>query len=287
MSIFKKKAKVEGIPGYAAIVAKTYRVMVRTMVVESNLTVNSISTMSVTLRPLKPGQTPKDLAGGATNIAMVVGDASNIIPDGPDAQLVHFNAPNWISVIVAQEGAVYFDLIPVPVFLDPNTGKILRVDVEKFVAEQEPNRRRASIIWGETDGPFAEVHQLLQMPKMVKEVANEVVAMPKLWASAVRDMFKDTPVEPIPEAMRPDMSNHPPIEGVDYGQWVHILAAISANRDRGISADDIAEASGVPRGMWKSVNDGWMKRVQSDWKLGAQYGADIQRIQQELKKNRP
>ncbi len=286
MSLFKKKSTVAGAPGYAAIACKSYRVMVRPFSVESNLTVNSISTISITLRPLKPGQTPKDLTGGSIELAMVVGNPTNIIGDAPDSQLLHFNAPNWLSVICAQEGAVYFDLIPVPVFMDPSTGKILRIDVEQFISEQEPNRRRASEIWGETEGVFAGIHQLLQFPGNIKETGKELASLPKTWISAVKGMFNDEPAEPIPDHLKPDMSAYPPIAGIDYDTWMSILAEMTFSSDRRTTNAELAADRGFAPDAWNTANTEWMKRVQSDWKLGAQYGSDVQRIQIEAKKRK-
>lgn len=286
MNLFKKKPPIAGEPGYAAIVCKSYHVMVQTMSVENNITVNSISTTSLTLRPLRPDQTPKDLTGGSVSLAMSVGGASNVIGDAPDAQLLQFNGPNWLSVICAQEGMVYFDLIPVPIFIDPATGKILRVDVEKFVIEQEHNRQRASEIWGETEGVFAGFHQLKRLPGDVIEVTKEVASLPKTWINAVRGMFNDEPAEPIPDHLKPDMSAYPPIAGIDYDTWMSILAEMTFSSDRGTTYAELAADRGFTPDAWNTANTDWMKRVQSDWKLGAQYGSDVQRIQIEAKKRK-
>jgi len=283
MSLFKRK-EVTGTPGYAAIVCKSYKFMVAKSVTENNLTVNSISTIGVTLRPLQPGQTPKDLAGTAAPMAMTVGSAENIIGDAPDAQLIHFNAPNWLSVVCAQEGMVYFDLIPVPVFYDTG-GKIAGVDVEKFVREQEPNRQRASEIWGYTSGVFAEVHQLVQLPKDILAVGKEVASMPKSWLSSIKGMFKADPPEPIPEAMRVDFAQHPPIAGVSYQDWIGVMEDVRLSRD-GLTYADAMAKRGIDPAAWDNANQQWIRRTQTDVKLGTQFGYDQQRIQYELEQQK-
>src|SRR5690606_22081206 len=145
--------------------------MVVTNSVDNNFTVNSISTISATLRVLKPGETAKSISTSAHG-TISMGDGPGYVPyDKDNCELVHFNAPNWLSVVIATEGFVYFHFIEVPVFVSPSTGKILSVDVDTLIREQEPNRQKASEIWGYSDGPFAAIHQLIAAPRIIKETA--------------------------------------------------------------------------------------------------------------------
>lgn len=271
MNWFGKKEKEQGVPARAAVVPKHYNAMVVTNSVENNITVNSISTLSVTLRVLKPGETAKSLSKSVHG-TISMGDGPGSVPyDKENCELVHFNAPNWMSVVLATEGFVYFNFIEVPVMVSPTTGKILSVDVDTLVREQEPNRQKASEIWGYSDGPFAAFHQLVAAPKIIKETAKELLGVPKDIIKGFKGLFKDEPVEPPLEAHMPEMSHYPPIRGISLDDWAAIQTEMGLKGVPPDQRDAYVVAKGFEPGAWEEANPEWNKRMMADWKLAGLY----------------
>lgn len=257
----------------AAVVPKSYHFTMGTMVTENTFTVNSYSTQFVTLQPLKPGETAKSiskLAPGTVNFGG--GEYTKEEEAARNLQRLQFDAPNWIGVIVCCDGMVYYDHVELPVWGDPATGKIHSVDVEALLVEQEPNRQKASEIWGETDGPFSLYFQIKNAPKVIMETGKMMAALPKTWLGAIKDMKDDMagngkPSDPVPEHMRPDLSQYPPIEGMDYKSWTVASADPSRLQEMGITSE-----------AWGAACKGWNARMMKDWKLGALHGSDLDRI---------
>lgn len=257
----------------AAVVPKTYKVHVGTMVTENNFTVNSYSTHFVTLQPLKPGETAEDvskLAPGTSNFGGSVFTKEE--ERERNLQRIQFDAPNWVGVIVCADGAVYFDNVEVPVWADRSTGKILSVDVDQMLQEMEPNRQRASEIWGETDGPFALYFQLKNLPGALADTGKMLGSLPGTWLGAVKEMAADMkgegkPPPPIPPHMLPNLTQYPPVEGMDWDTWVMLSA----------KPEKIMEL-GIPQETWLIACREWNDRVMKDWKLGALYGNEVERI---------
>ena len=257
----------------AAVVPKSYHFEFGTMVTENNFTVNSYSTNFVTLQVLKPGQTAADispLAPGSVNFGGEV--FSKEESAARNLQRVQFNAPNWIGVIVCSDGAVYYDHVELPVWVEPQSGKILRVDVEQMLQEQEPRRQEASEIWGETDGPFALYFQIRSAPKAILDTGKMLGKLPGIWSGAVKEMVADmkgegAAPEPIPDHLRPDLTQYPPVAGMDFETW----ALLSAKPDQ-------IAARGFTQESWVAANKEWNSRMMKDWKLGALYGNTVERI---------
>lgn len=254
----------------AAVVPKHYRVDVQGPSVENNLTVNSISTQFVTVQPLAPGES-------AQSVMQAMG--SDLISEEEQKrrhwQRISFNAPNWVEPLVRTVGGLEFPPIDLPVWIDPATMKIDRVDVEQFLTEVEPMRERAQKIWGQELGAFADVHQILAAPKVIAQGAKEVVKLPKHFLGAIKDLVADIKSENVappekPPAERPDLSQHPPVNGVDYDTWVLISVKPQLLAERGI---DPAE--------WNIAHRTWLARIAGNATLGAAYVYDVDRLRRE------
>lgn len=257
----------------ALVVPKTYRFQVSYNVTENNLTVNSYSTHIVTLMRLEEGKTAQDIASSSTGTVNFGGTfCSNEEGGGQNLQRIQFDAPNWIGVIVCSDGMVYFENVDLPVWADIRTGEILCVDVDALLLEMEPHKQRASEIWGETEGPFATYFQLRNAPREILKTGKELASLPGTWIGAIKDMVDDMkgegkPPEPIPDHMKPDLSKYAPAHGLDYETWVLLSARPEKIQEMGVS-----------QYQWAQGNEEWMARTMKDWRLGAQYGNDIERI---------
>jgi hypothetical protein len=256
----------------AAVVPKSYMFQMGTMVTENNFTVNSYSTHFVTLQLLKPGETAESVAKMAPGTVNFGGSVFTKEEERErNLQRIQFDAPNWVGVIVCSDGAVYYDHVEVPVWADP-TGKILGVDVDQMLQEMEPKRKRASEIWGETDGPFSLYFQIKNLPGALVDTGKMLGSLPGTWLGAVKEMVADMKgegkaPEPLPAHMLPDLSKYPPVEGMDWDTWVMFSA----------KPQKIQEL-GIPQETWLLACRGWNERVQKDWKLGALYGNEVERV---------
>lgn len=257
----------------AAVTPKSYKFEVTYMSTYNNITVNSYSTHVVTLQLLKPGETAKSVSKhipGTVNFGG--GMFTKEEEKERNLQRLQFDAPNWVGVIVCSDGAVYYDHVELPVWADPATGKIFSIDVAQMLEEMEPKRQRASEIWGEVEGPFALYFQIKNLPKDIAETGKMVASLPKTWFGAIKDLKDDMtgqgkPSDPVPRAMWPDLSQYPPVEGMDYKTWTLLSA----------HPDEIAD-EGFSQEQWVAACKGWNQRMMKDWKLGALHGSDIDRL---------
>jgi hypothetical protein len=269
----KETAPVHEVRMRAAVVPKAYKFQLAFGVTANNFTVNSISTHIVTLQPLKDGETAESVskfAAGTMNFGGSMFTEEEVREK--NLQRLQFDAPNWVGILVCSDESVYSRHIDIPVWGDPETGKIYRVDLEAMLAELEPKRQRASEIWGLVDGPFSDYFAIRDLPKTLIKTGKDLASLPRFWAGAVKDMVDDMngkgkPPEPIPPHAMPDLSQYPPIEGIDYETWA-LFSAVPAK---------IME-SGVALETWLAADKGWQARVMKDWKLGALYGNDVERI---------
>jgi hypothetical protein len=263
-----KEAPKNAVKMRAAVVPKSYKFTMGTMVTENNFTVNSYSTHFVALQPLKPGETAESIAKFAPG---TINFGGSMISDEDAArdnvQRIQFDAPNWVGVIVCSDGAVYYDHVEMPVWADPTTQKIYSVDVEEMLREFEPKRQRASEIWGETDGPFALYFQIKSLPKDLVETGKMFASLPKTWLGAIKDLREDKAADPVPVHMWPDLTKYPPIDGMDYKAWTLVSANPALLAELGFSSET-----------WQSASKGWNARMMKDWKIGALHGSDIDRI---------
>lgn len=235
---------------------------------ENNFTVNSVSTHIVDLQPLKPGQTAADVSpfapgafsGGGPLMTQEEAQLRNM-------QRLKFDAPNWVGVLVASDSTAYRHHIDIPVWAD-QSDNIKSVDIESLMVELEPRRQRASEIWGKEDGVFSDVHAIIGAPKQIAKAAKSLFALPGDILNSIKDIAsgKEPPAaEPVPKHYRPDLSQYPPVDGVDYQTIVMVHA----------KPDLIPESE---KARLHAAGKVWSERIQSDWKLSSLVSCDVDRI---------
>jgi len=240
---------------------------------ENNFTVNSISTHVVDLQPLQPGQSAADVAPfapGTVNQGGAMISKEDAAKRG--IQRAQFDAPNWVNMLVASQMTVYERNIDIPVWVDAS-GKIQSVDVETMLAELEPLRQRASEVWGQEEGVFSDLHQIAQAPKKLFGMLKTVAAVPGELVSMVKDIKAEQenqakPADPVPAHFQPDLSQHPPIDGMDYPTFITLLAKPETATELGFEDE--------PRRL--AAFKAWGVRVNADWKLSSLYSSDLDRM---------
>ncbi len=240
---------------------------------ENNFTVNSISTHIIDAQPLKPGQAAADVApfvpgaisGGGPLMTQEEAKVRNI-------QRLQFDAPNWVGVLVSSHSTAYRLHMDIPVWADQN-GILKSVDLEAMLAELEPRRQRASEIWGQEDGVFSDIHAILGAPKEIAKAAKSLFALPGDIFKSIKEIkdsgFKDDakPADPVPQAHRPNMSQYPPIDGMDYKTMVMLSVK-----------PELLDGSGFTKESCLAAGKQWNTRIHSDWKLSTLYSTDVDRL---------
>jgi hypothetical protein len=241
------------VPGRAVAIPHYPRVETLSSSVENNFSANSVSTLSVTLRLLQPGDTAEAIGSQYERLPPKMMHRTTNTPDR--CQRLHCNCPNWVHLLVRQEGYVHKEHTEVPVWVNPATGKMDRIDKDKLIEELEPERERALLIWkvAGMSGPYIE-------GGAVPEEAEGVPQAASMGTPTGEDAFK------------PDMSQYPPIEGVDLNLWAHVAANLVKQRIAPNAHDQFAQSQGAPAGRWAEIDRAWNQRMMSDWKLGAAYG---------------
>lgn len=249
------------VPGRAVAIPHYPSVESRSNVVENSSSADSISTLSVTLRLLQSGETAQAVGSQYERLPPTGVHRTTRLP--ASCQRLHCNCPNWVHLMVRQEGYVHKEHTEVPVWVNPTTGKIDRIDKEKLIEELEPERERAHRIF-EVAGIFGK-YELTESPRTGQEVAT--------MGDIDEDSFED--------AIAPDLAKYPPIHGVDFYKWVEVSVALVKDRAAPEDYDEHAEAEGVPAGRWMEIDNAWKQRMMSDWKLGTLYGSEYEALMRE------
>lgn len=271
------------VPGRAVAIPHYPRVEMRSSVVENNFSADSISTLSVTLRLLQSGETAESVGSQYERLAPTGIHHTTNTPDG--CQRLHCNVPNWVHLMVRQEGWVHKLHTEVPVWVNPADGKMTRIDKEKLIEELEPDRERGRHIFqvagmmGKMDDspvPQAASTPVPDVSEMLSEMftggpqANREVA-------TMGDIDEDDPED----AFAPDLSKYPPIHGVDFYKWVEVTVELVRERVPPAEHDEFAQSEGVPAGRWLEIDKNWKQRMSSDWKLGTLYGSEYEALMRE------
>lgn len=264
---------VQTAKGRAAVVPRSYKFQIARNVTSNNFTVNSYSTIITTVRVLKDGETAANTAEwlpGTINFGAEKYSVEEIEAQG--LQRVQFDAPNWVGVIVSTDSGAYIDHVELPVWIDTATGRIESVDVPALIEQLEPKREKLSAYWGETEGPFAEIHQLITAPREIIKAGKFFASLPGEWIGAVKDLVKDLktdhdPYEPLPPEQVPDMTQYPPVDGVTFHAW----AAICQNLKN-------LEKVGIDYETYKNAGQVWTERVRADEKLALYFQNEIHRL---------
>jgi len=260
---------VATVKGRAAVVPKSYKFQWAKNVTENNMTVNSYSTVFTTVRVLKEGETAENTAQwqeGTLNF----GDERVSVEQAEAEGMyrVQFDAPNWVGVIISQDGTEYVAHVELPVWIDPATGRVVGVDVPELVQQLEPKREQLSRIWGLEQGPFADFHQILQLPSTLIKTGKFFASLPGEWIGAVKDLAKDlkdnNPNTPLPPDQMPDMAQYGPIQGINFDSWV-LMRCDSRN---------IAPL-GFTTETFVAVDKEWLERLDNDEKLKVHFQREL------------
>lgn len=243
--------------------------------VESNFSAESVSTLGVTVRLLKPGESAATVGSQYPRLPATGIIRTTPTPDG--CQRLHVNVPNWIHLMVRQERYVNKMHADIPVWFDPSKDRIWKIDKDRLIEEQQPNRTRGIELWnkyGMTDG---DPSTLVDGPRDESTQVDLGGAIGDLVGKFSESLGVSMPVSQASststgDGFDPNMLDHPPVEGVGFDKWVEVSAALVKNRIAPQAAGAFAESMGVPSGQWQTVDSTWNDRIRSDWKLGAKYG---------------
>lgn len=142
----KKSPEAKGyLQGRAVAIPHYPRVETISNSVENNSSADSISTMSVTVRLLQSGESAEAVGSQYERISPVGFHKTTNVPEG--CQRLHCNVPNWVRVLVKQEGHVHKMHTEIPVWVNPAKGRIDSVNKEKLIEELMPERDRGRLIF--------------------------------------------------------------------------------------------------------------------------------------------
>ncbi|MBC8064956.1 MAG: hypothetical protein H7Y17_09010 [Chlorobia bacterium] len=261
-------------PGRAVVIPHAPNVETISNSVENNSSADSVSTLGVTVRLLKPGESAQSVGSQYPRLPTTGLIRTSPLPEG--CQRLHVNVPNWIHLMVRQERYIHRIHADIPVWVDPAKDRIWRIDKEKLIEEMEPLRNQAIELWeryGMTGGdPSMQTFSaegdlgglIGGLLGKVSEVAHEASNIAQAHSQSKSDFLK------------PDMSKHPPVEGVDFNKWVEISVALTKNRVAPQNYSQFAESLGAPAGRWEEIDKVWNQRKMTDWKLGTLFGSEYE-----------
>lgn len=273
--------QVQPVKGRAAVVPKSYKFQVVRNHTENNITVNSYSTIMTTVKVLQQGQTASDVNSwlpGTINIG-----AERISKEEAEAQglqQVQFNAPNWIGMIISQDGTYYVEHVELPVWIDPSNGRVVEVDVPELLQKYEHRREELSRHWGRTDGPFSDFFDIIDLPKNIFKTGKYLASIPGELFGGIKDLIKDAKAvnaawQPLPPEQLPDMSQYPPIGGLDFLSFCYLCQFPKRTEEKGLTLEQ-----------FKPLYVQWHDLLKGDQKLSAYYVNEIKRWQEEEKNAR-
>lgn len=246
---WQKDRDVSLVKGRAAVVPRSYKFSLGRIVNDNEFTANSYSTVLTTVKVLQEGETVASVHAQLTRTTQSFTEAE---VEAQGFQRVQFEAPNWLGIIVSRDNPDRREFIELPVWIYPQTGRIERVDVPQLIQEQEHLREEMSRHWGLYDGPFAEIHQLINAPKTLFDIGKEFASLPGTWLGDFKQMAKDFKNEgsstgDFPGEM-PDLSQYPPVEGIDLANYVYLcfdpdhVARMGTTYDKYLAADKVWKA---------------------------------------------
>lgn len=133
------------VPGRAVAIPHYPRVESASNVIENNFSADSVSTMGVTVRLLQPEESAEAVGSQYERIPATGIQKTTNVPDG--CQRLHSNVPNWVRVLVKQEGHVHKMHTEIPVWVNPVKGKIDSINKDKLIEELMPERDRGRLIY--------------------------------------------------------------------------------------------------------------------------------------------
>lgn len=298
----KKDPAAKGwVPGRAVAIPHYPRSESRSNVVENSSSANSVSTLSVTVRPLQPGDLAEEVGGQYPRLKPVGSHKTTNLPDG--CQRLHVNVPNWVHLLVRQEGWVHRLHTEIPVWIDPASGQAKQIDKEKLVQELERERERATRIFDtagmngrlpETDPGFAESARMSGMEGaslagdtvMGRGAAPGGPGFEFPFIDEFADISNLGPFQSAAEALKrpPTVAvTMEPVEGMDFETWVGISAYLAKRAVAPAKYDEAAQGLGCPPGRWSEIDRVWQARIRADWQMGARFGEAYEKAMKALK----
>jgi len=263
------------VKGRAAVIPKSYKFFFAKNLTQNNFTVNSYTTVTTTVKVLEPEETaesvntwlPGTINFGAEKLSLDEVEAQGL-------QRVQFDAPNWIGMIISQDGTYYVEHVELPVWIDPATRRVQSVDVPELLQKYEHRREELSRYWGRTEGPFSDFFDIIDAPKTILKAGKFFASLPGEWIGAIKELKDDLKKGPeawvpLAEDKRPDMSQYPPIDGISFDQ----LISMSCN------PAEFKEMKKTVPGLDQTLAQ-WTERVKNDQKLGAFYFNEMQRVRE-------
>lgn len=141
----KSPAEKGWVPGRAVVIPHYPTVENGSWVVENSSGANSVSSLFVTLRPLAAGEKAEDIGSLYPRLEPLGVHRTTPVPDGCFRMQV--NVPNWVHILVRQEGYVHKLHTEVPVWIETSGGKVMEIDKEKLIEELSPEKDRAEQIF--------------------------------------------------------------------------------------------------------------------------------------------
>lgn len=92
-------------------------------------------------------------------------------------------------------------------------------------------------------------------------------------SDSVRSFVADVrsrPAAPAPDVSRPTATTHPPVEGVDFDQWVGAVLSVPRRMDAA-ALDAHYQSHGFPAGRGDEISATWYERVKIDPVLNVWY----------------
>jgi hypothetical protein len=232
------------------------------------------------------GLLPPGVSAAAIGASALVPHAHHWAESGLGArQDVRFRAPIWTYQLLFWAGRErpFGDReelpgpVDIPVWADPATGRIVEVDVDRLVAELEPQFELAREIYKEEDAPMAPVRTVLRGPKLAKGFLKK---MKDEITDVVGDIraIGETGAPPTDQGPRPDDGSHPPIEGVGYQAWVCLRGGLVMDRVHPTHLEVYVTHRGVPPGRWAAIDAAWESRTAADTRLAVWRAYDIGRM---------
>jgi hypothetical protein len=133
-----------------------------------------------------------------TEIRLVVSSVDGGHQSASGQQRVSVPVPNWLRIVLYYAGSNYGpsglpDEVHVPVLIDPATGAIVAVDVDRAGEELKPYRDAAVGWWKETEAPLAPVRAAISAPGDAVRGAKSLLAA---WRGALANFRNEPGTEP-------------------------------------------------------------------------------------------
>lgn len=134
-----------------------------------------------------------------TQLVLVVIPADGSPPEARDQQHVTAYVPNWVRIVLYHAGSNYgpHDHLPaeidIPVRIDPASGRIVEVDVDRTATELAAYRDVGVEWFKQNEAPLSDVRGAIALPGIAVRGAKDFV---KTWRGALSNLRDDPPGTP-------------------------------------------------------------------------------------------